>query len=72
MKYYAEKAGLKEGDKKNSWRIEGAFWRSWSFWSSERTGAANHMDDIIEDVLKEYREKYPENNDESSGLNTEA
>lgn len=72
MKYYAEKAGKKEGDTTNSWRIDGGFWRSWSFWSSERTGAANHMDDIIEKVLKEYREKYPENSEENSGLNTEA
>ena len=70
MKYYAEKAGLKEGDTTNSWRIDGGFWRSWSFWNSERTGAANHMDDIIEKIIKEYREKYPENNE--SGINTEA
>ena len=33
--------------------------KSWSIWSSARTGAANHMDDIIERVLKKYREKFP-------------
>ena len=34
----------------HSWRKN--FWSEWSLWSSERTGAANHMDDIINRVLK--------------------
>lgn len=43
----------------DAWRKVAGGWKSWSFWSSERTGAANHMDDIIERVLKKYREKFP-------------
>ena len=47
------------GESCNAWREVAGGWKSWSFWNSERTGAANHMDDIIERVLKKYREKFP-------------
>ncbi len=47
------------GESCDAWREVAGKWNSWSFWSSERTGAANHMDDIIERVLKKYREKFP-------------
>ena len=47
------------GESCDAWREVTGKWKSWSFWSSERTGAANHMDDIIERVLKQYREKFP-------------
>ncbi len=33
---------------------------------------ARVIDTIIEKIIKEYREKYPENNEEETGLNTEA
>lgn len=47
------------GESCNAWREVAGGWKSWSFWNSERTGAANHMDDIIERVLEKYREKFP-------------
>ena len=53
IRYYAEETTSDE----SSWRKKESFWRSWSFWNSERTGAANHMDDIIDRLIKDYKEK---------------
>ena len=56
------KVGLNKktnGESCDAWREVAGKWNSWSCWNSERTGAANHMDDIIERVLKQYREKFP-------------
>lgn len=53
MKYYAEKTTSDT----DSWRIDGAIWRSWSFWGSKRDGAANHMDYIIDKLIEDYNEK---------------
>ncbi len=54
MYYWAKIAG-KDG---HSWEKGG----SWSFWNSERTGAANKMDDIICKLTDEYRDKLENNN----------
>ena len=54
MYYWAYKAG-KDG---HSWEKGG----SWSFWNSERTGAANKMDDIICKLTDEYRDNLEKNN----------
>lgn len=62
MLAYSKVSGNSNSESCNAWREVAGFWSSWSFWSSERTGAANHMDDIIKDVLKKYREKNPKNN----------
>ena len=51
------KKNFSNSDSCKEWRAVAGGWKSWSFWSSERTGAANHMDDIIKRVLKQYREK---------------
>ena len=62
MVYYAEKTKYDSNESDggdSTWRKEDATWRSLSFWSSERTGAANNMDDIIEDLIDKYREKFP-------------
>lgn len=53
MRYYAENTTSDE----STWQKDGAFWRSWSFWNSERTGAANNMDDIIDKLIEDYNEK---------------
>ena len=68
MKYYAEKTN--END--DSWRKDanmflGINWfgKGWSFTGSPRTGAANHMDDIIKDVIQKYRAKNPKSDSAS-------
>ena len=54
------KVGLDKTTRKESEEAWGNVSKSsWSIVSSSRTGAANHMDDIIERVLKQYREKFP-------------
>ena len=63
MKKYSQVGLDKNGNVKKisynesceEWRAVAGGWKSWSFWSSERTGAANHMDDIIKRVLEQYR-----------------
>ena len=47
------------GESCDAWRKVAGGWKSWSFWSSERTGAANHMDDIIERTLEKFRNQFP-------------
>ncbi len=67
MEYYAKDAGQKDEDGNvKSWRRDGSFWRSWSFWNSKRTGAAQNMDEIIEDLIEEYREKFPKEETKNS------
>ena len=63
LEYYATKAGLKDSSgKKRSWKVEGAsWWHTTSLLNSERTGAANNMDNIIAKIRKKYKEK-TENN----------
>ena len=67
MEYYAKDAGQKDEDGNvKPWRRDGSFWRSWSFWNSKRTGAAQNMDEIIEDLIEEYREKFPKEETKNS------
>lgn len=57
--YYATKAGLKDSSgKKHGWKVEGAsWWHTTSMFNSERTGAANNMDNIIAKIRKKYKEQ---------------
>ena len=68
MKYYATEAGTKDSDGKTKpWRREGTFWSTWSLWSSERTGVANHMDDILKKLIKQYKESNDNENANANG-----
>lgn len=59
---------LSEDQSDDAWRAVAGGWKSWSAFGSKRTGAANHMDDIIKRVLEQYRN----NSDKKTETKTEA
>lgn len=59
---------LSEDQSNDAWRAVAGGWKSWSAFGSKRTGAANHMDDIIKRVLEQYRN----NSDKKTETKTEA